>query len=65
MLRTYKNYGWGALGGGRHLLDILAVPGGPKAPYYLLLGDACWSPQPGVSFLFLIFDNLIRQIAAI
>ena len=27
----------GALGGGRPLLDILTVPGGPKAPYYLLL----------------------------
>ena len=28
-------------------------------------GDACWSPEPGVKFKFLIFDNLIRQIAAI
>jgi len=28
-------------------------------------GDACWSPEPCVNFKFLIFDNLIRQIAAI
>jgi len=31
------NYGWGALGDGRPLLDILAVPGEFKAPYLLLL----------------------------
>jgi len=28
-------------------------------------GDARWSPEPGVKFKFLIFDNLIWQIAAI
>jgi len=28
-------------------------------------GDACWFPAPDVKFKFLIFDNLIRQIAAI
>ena len=32
------NYGWGALGGGRPLLDILTVPGEFK-PLYLLLLD--------------------------
>ena len=31
------NYGWGALGGGRPLLDILTVPGEFKPLYLLLL----------------------------
>jgi len=31
------NYGWGALGGGRPLLDILTVPGEFKPLFYLLL----------------------------
>ena len=33
--------------------------------YEIWYADACWSPEPGVNFKFLIFDNLIRQIAAI
>jgi len=27
--------------------------------------DACWSPAPDLKFKFLIFDNLIWQVAAI
>jgi len=42
-----------------------------KSPYlqpftdfdYIWHGDACWSPAPDVKFKFLIFDNLIWQIA--
>ena len=30
-----------------------------------LISDACWSPESGVNFKILIFDNCIRQIAAI
>jgi len=28
-------------------------------------GDACWSPAPDLNFKFLIFDNVIWQVAAI
>jgi len=28
-------------------------------------GEACWSTAPGVKFKFLIFDNVIWQLAAI
>ena len=53
---------------GRHFKNRYIILSQQPFDWFLLnlaRGDACWSPEPGVKFRFLIYDNLIAQIAAI